>query len=388
MHNTYWDMLYLMACGVNRISPADACTMSYKNNIQKINELYILCKAHFADALVGSVLKQSGVNVGNIWNEAIAKSIRKVVLFDAERAQILSYMESQGIWYLPLKGIIMKELYPAVGMRQMSDNDILFDADYSDTMHYYMVTRGYETESFGMGNHDVYKKAPVYNFELHRALYGSTGRKEWVDYYADVKKRLIHDENSSYGYHLRDEDFYVYITCHAYKHYCGSGTGVRTLLDFYVYLISHPDMDMEYIQQECRGLGIDDFEEESRRLCRKIFSNSVCENYDIRVVENSLTPSEKDMLAYYLTSGAYGSYDRLISNRIDRFQNENRGASKFRYMLHRLFPEMDVYREYYPFFYRHKLLLPVGWLYRIIRLTYDKDRRRRAIIEAKVIKHK
>lgn len=184
-------MLYLMACGVNRIRPADTCTMLYEKNKQKIDELYMLCKAHFVDALVGSVLKQSGVNVGNTWNEAIAKSIRKVVLFDAERAQILSYMESRGIWHLPLKGIIMKELYPSVGMRQMSDNDILFDAYYSDTMHDYMVARGYEAESFGMGNHDVYKKAPVYNFELHRALYGSTGRKEWVDYYSDVKNDLF-----------------------------------------------------------------------------------------------------------------------------------------------------------------------------------------------------
>ena len=388
MHNTYWDMLYLMACGVNRVRPSDACIAAYKDNKQNIGELCMLCKVHFVDSLVGSTMKQAGVDVGDSWNEAIAKSIRKVVLFDAERAQILSYMESRGIWNLPLKGIILKELYPSVGMRQMSDNDILFDADYSDTMRDYMVDRGYESVSFGQGNHDVYKKAPVYNFELHRALYGSTGRKEWVDYYADVKERLIRDENSFYGYRMRDEDFYVYITCHAYKHYSGSGTGVRTLLDFYVYLRSHPDMDMEYIKQECRVLGIEEFERESRSLCRKLFSDSVWENADIRDVEDSLSSSEKDMLAYYLTSGVYGSYDRLVSNRIERFQSENRGASKFRYLLHRLFPEMDVYREYYPFFYRHKLLLPAGWLYRIIRLTYDKDRRRRAITEAKVIKDK
>lgn len=41
-------------------------------------------------------------------------------------------MEQRGIWYLPLKGIILKEFYPSVGMRQMSDNDILFDEAFAE----------------------------------------------------------------------------------------------------------------------------------------------------------------------------------------------------------------------------------------------------------------
>lgn len=28
---------------------------------------------------------------------------------------------------------------------------------------------------------------------------------------------------------------------------------------------------------------------------------------------------------------------------------------------------MEIYEKYYPFFYRNKLLLPVGWGYRLIR---------------------
>ena len=53
--------------------------------------------------------------------------MRKALLFDAERKGILDFMEQRGIWYLPLKGVVLKDYYPAVGMRQMSDNDILYD---------------------------------------------------------------------------------------------------------------------------------------------------------------------------------------------------------------------------------------------------------------------
>lgn len=60
--------------------------------------------------------------------------------------------------YLPLKGIIMKDYYPSVGMRQMSDNDILFDADAWERMEKHMISEGYKAEYVGKGNHDVYHK--------------------------------------------------------------------------------------------------------------------------------------------------------------------------------------------------------------------------------------
>lgn len=60
--------------------------------------------------------------------------------------------------YLPLKGIIMKDYYPSVGMRQMSDNDILFDADAWERMEKHMISGGYKAEYVGKGNHDVYHK--------------------------------------------------------------------------------------------------------------------------------------------------------------------------------------------------------------------------------------
>mgnify|MGYP002969688486 CR=1 FL=1 len=79
--------------------------------------------------------------------------------------------------YLPLKGIIMKDYYPSVGMRQMSDNDILFDKAYAkqirdymsdndilfdadawERMEKHMISEGYKAEYVGKGNHDVYHK--------------------------------------------------------------------------------------------------------------------------------------------------------------------------------------------------------------------------------------
>lgn len=43
------------------------------------------------------------------------------------------------------------------------------------------------------------------------------------------------------------------ITSYAYKHYSGSGTGLRTLMDFYAYLNAKGDtFNLDYIRKECK----------------------------------------------------------------------------------------------------------------------------------------
>lgn len=142
------DLLYLLGCGVNEKMPAKAYIKTFQEayDEDKMQMMYRFSKAHFVEALTGTVLKKAGVKLPIEWEQSIAKAIRKVILFDRERAEIFSYMDEQRIWHMPLKGVILKEFYPSIGMRQMSDNDILFDKDYAKQIRDYMISRGYEVE--------------------------------------------------------------------------------------------------------------------------------------------------------------------------------------------------------------------------------------------------
>ena len=373
----YYDLIYLAACGINRICP-DGAMLSGVD----VERLFRISRSHFMDALVGTSLQNAGISTSKDWNEHISKAVRKVILFDTERAKLFSFMEQKGIWYLPLKGIILKDYYPAVGMRQMSDNDILFDYSFCDEIQTYMESQGYEAVFVGVDNHDVYHKGPIYSFELHSALYSETHRDGWAEYYKNVKERLVLCEGTACEYRFTDEDFYVYITSHAYKHYAGSGTGLRTLLDFYAYLKEKPELDFAYIRKECEVLGIAEFEERNRNLCKKVFSGESLKGME--ALQQSLSEEEKEMFLYYLTSGTYGTVERGAENRIRKFQKKSGSKSKFRYLLNRVFPSMEVWK-YFPFFYRHKWLLPVGWFYRIFRMLFTKTRRRKMIKEIGVV---
>lgn len=384
MNEIVYDMIYLLGCGVNENKAAETIVRNYKGeNKKKLEMLYEVSRAHFVDALTGTVLKRAGVRLPVQWEESIAKAIRKVILFDAERAKIFMFMDQKRIWYMPLKGVILKEFYPSIGMRQMSDNDILFDADHAADVRDYMESQGYETVAYGRGNHDVYEKTPVYNFEMHTALYGAGHREEWVHYYQDIRSRLMLDTDSGYACHMRDEDFYVYIMTHAYKHYSNSGTGIRTLLDFYAYLQKKETvLDFEYIRTECKKLGIEEFEEKSRRLCKHIFSPEASVQY-VEKRQFLLDEEAALMLRYYISSGVYGTKKQQIENQLQTYKGKNIKGAKLRYIRNRLFPGMNVY-QYYPFS-KHKWTLPLCWICRCFCVLFDKSRRNGVKQEAKLL---
>lgn len=380
MNKTQYIMIYLLSCGVNCVTP----DIKRLEDID-MEELFHFSKAHFLEVLVGTELKQSGVKISDEWIQQLSKSVRKNILFDSERKKLLAFMEQEGIWYLSLKGAVLKDFYPAVGMRQMSDNDILFDEKCSKKLQRYMESNGYIGENIGAGAHDVYKKEPVYNFEMHRKLFDSAAQSVMNSYYANVKEHLILNNDSEYGYHFSDEDFYIYITAHSFKHYQSSGTGIRSLLDVYVYLSAkEQDMDFEYIQRECEKLGMADFEASGRVLSKKVFGKVFCSDFEDFV--ESLSESELEMLEYYLTSGVYGTMERGIKNRVAKFHKENGQKSKFSYIFTRIFPGMDTYKSAYPFFYKHKWLLPIGWFYRLIRMVFSRKRRSLAKKEMDIVK--
>lgn len=353
MKDTAYEMLYLTACALHGQTP-DQERISQMD----LAKLYKMCQFHSLTAMAAMALQSAGISEP-LWKEAMSKAVRKNILLDAEREKICAFLEENGIWYMTMKGVVLKEMYSRTGMRQMADNDILYDKTYQKELRKFMLENGYKSDSFGKGHHDTYMKPPVYNFEMHTSLYSRKTDKAICDYYSDVKKRLVKDEGKSYSYHFTDEDFYIYMTVHEYKHFMSAGTGLRSLLDTYVFLSQKNDsLDHEYISAELDSMGIRDFGEKSRSLAMKIFAST-----ELPV----LSEEEREMLDYYLLSGTYGTIEQFSQRKIEEVRRQTGSESRIVYIWHRIFPPMEIYELYFPFFYKHKLLLPVGWAYRLIR---------------------
>jgi hypothetical protein len=56
---------------------------------------------------------------------------------------------------------------------------------------------------------------------------------------------------------LEPEDFYIYQMGHLYKHYSKGGSGIRSVLDTYIYLKRYEDiLDRGYLDKEFEKMGI------------------------------------------------------------------------------------------------------------------------------------
>ena len=60
------------------------------------------------------------------WGSAADLTLLRQLQFDVERERITAQMETDGLSWLPLKGVLIAGYYPQPGLRSMSDNDILY----------------------------------------------------------------------------------------------------------------------------------------------------------------------------------------------------------------------------------------------------------------------
>ncbi|MCD7922657.1 MAG: nucleotidyltransferase family protein [Clostridiales bacterium] len=360
-----YGMVYLAACAVNNHIPDRERTEQ-----MDLEKVYALSRFHGMTSLIG-MAAESAFN-GRLpdnplfvkWDKNICQTVCRETLMDEERQELLAFFEERGIWYLPLKGIHLKELYPSPGMRQMADNDILFDKRFQPLVRQWFEERGYTVKSYNTGAHDVYMKEPFYSFEMHTSLFGFGHDPRWQAYYENVKERLVLDTGKSFGYHFSDEDFYIYNTVHAFKHFSGGGTGLRSLLDCYVYVQAHGDsLDWPYIEKELESLGAAEYEKYVRAVSLKAFSGTE------PFTQEMLAGDEKEFFEEILVSGTYGTLDRLVRNKVKGLSPEEEKPSartKLRYIWHRLFPGPEHMAMYHPFFAKHRWLVPAGYVYRFI----------------------
>ncbi len=357
MTETGKTLIYLVSCGLNGTVPDGGIAAR-----ADLRELYVLAKRNSLAALVSVALKRAGISDGSFIS-AYNNAIRKIALLDNERKEICSVFEEEGIEYMPLKGSVLKDYYPLPGMREMTDVDILIDPSKRAPVKDIMLGRGYAAETYGRGNHDAYIKEPVLNFEMHTALFPD--RVEFAPYYNDVLKNAEKEEG--FARRFRDEDFYLYITAHEYKHYARNGTGLRSLADRFIFIREKgPALDWNYIETQSAELGISEYEKTGRNLALKLFSGSAYPAF---------TPEEEALVDTYLSSGTYGSVEQGV-------EKELAHKSKLSYILDIIFLPRKQMAQTVPFTAKSVLLYPAGVVWRIIRVLFGKRRQLKATLEA------
>lgn len=342
--NIYLAAIYILSCVLHSEKPSVEMLAPFSDR-----ELYQTAKKHSVTSLIGygmrqisSVRQESSVD----WETEVLKLQRKAILMDAEKREILQFMEQSGIWYVPLKGLVIKDLYPCLGLREMADNDILIDPNYREDVKQYMLARGYEYKKTNKYKDDIYLKLPRYNFEMHVSLYEKADPS--YEYFKDIRKLLIKDEGNQYGYHFSNEVFYLYLISHIYKHIYYKGTGIKSLADVYI-CAQKMHLDREYVDEELKKLKLYQFEHSMRHLAVSLFKSPEWPDLDCLAFE------EKELFNLIVHSGTYGNDHNRAINRLSHYvKGKVTYRSLLGYYFNRVFPDSEWIRLHMPDIYGHR----------------------------------
>ena len=330
--------------------------------------LFELAKHQEIAAMIYPCVKQADCpqDILTAWKQISDWTLRKEILFDAERNAVLTALAEHKVAYIPLKGIVTKNLYPRKGMREFCDNDILIEENKSTIVTSVMAARGYTCHVDEHCHHDCYTKKPFFTFEMHRILFPKKHRL--YPYFSDIRKRAIPSGDTAYSYQMCDEDLYFHILAHFYKHYTNAGTGIRPLADLFLLkrkLITDGTADFDQIRKLLHRAGLTEFEDMVSKLTQEIFGE-----------ESIIIDAEQ--LQYLFDSGLRGKLQ-------NHFDHEIAKKGRLHYILSRLFAPTHIMKARFPILKKLPFLLPFFWVVRLFKFM-RKDGKRK-IIELQALKN-
>ncbi len=300
------------------------------------------------------------------WRKDLFFTVSRQIQMDIARENLAARMDQENVEYLFIKGIEIQNYYPREGMRQMSDNDILYRYDHEDDRNLGSASQKKMKEIMeGLGAKamsddgvvDVFLIEPYALFEMHREFLGPD--QPLYDFYHKIWDRTFaRDEERPCRRSISDEEHYVLMLVHSYKHYTGCGCGPREVIDCYQFLQTKgSSMDFEKVAELLEICDLKDYEQMMRHLGRVLFEGE------------EGTEEDWEKLDWFMGCGTYGSRQNAIRNTLAK--KEQSGVSSLRakteYVWERLFPSPAYLQTHFPFFYRHRSLIGFLLIYRTFR---------------------
>lgn len=330
------------------------------------SQLYKLAKRHHIVNLLSEGLFRANISTDDERLEPFyCSSCNELMRSERqmkELAKLFAMFEKNGIDYIPLKGTVLKSLYPSPEMRTMGDADILIRFEQYEQIRPLMLELGFV--SVEENEHDlVWEKKNALYLELHKRLIPTYV----VDYTAigsgwETATRVSED---THRYAMRAEDEYLFLFVHLAKHYRHGGVGIKQMTDLFVYQQAHSDLDKQYIADKLKEMSLYEFYGNITETLATWFDNA------------PTTPKTDFITEIIFKSGAFGTVEQTVLSGAVKNAKKNEGVSysriRFNSFLNALFLPYKDMCEKYAFLKKMPILLPAMWVYRwIVSLVWKR----------------
>ena len=320
-----------------------------KTREEMLESVYALAHKHDLAHLVGQAVSDMALpeseTVKKAKKAAMSAFMRSMGLEQAlaESCQIL---EQAQIVHIPLKGAVLRGLYPQSWMRTSCDVDILVKPEDLDRAVEALVQNlGYVAGP--RGNHDITLRCPSgAHIELHFDLVEEGRANSAAQVLGRVWQQVRPRKGQVYCREMSDGLFYFYHIAHMAKHFEVGGCGIRPFLDLWLLDRCAQDDGENAVDALLEEGGLLTFAQAARKLSRVWFSGDAPDEL-----------SEK-LQAFLLHGGVYGSTDNRVA-----LQQESRGG-RLGYLCSRVFAPYEKLKSYYPVLEKHRWLTPLMQLRR------------------------
>ena len=153
-----------------------------------VKAIYRMAKLHNLDCIVYDGMKriagEADADLMEEWANRNTICAAQGIMQQREAKKLAKELPARGIRVLPLKGSILKEIYPQARYRQMADVDILIDRKNMEKAHNVMKELGYQYKGGDSEDTvDKYYKPPCVSIEIHSHLmhYHAENHKKYLD---------------------------------------------------------------------------------------------------------------------------------------------------------------------------------------------------------------
>ncbi len=293
-----------------------------------------------------------------------------LVLLDEEQNAALNKLsntfEKEEIEYMPLKGSVLKALYPKSEMRVMGDIDILVKPEQYESIKKIMSDSGFD-ENVESDHEFIWTRGNLC-IELHKRLIPSYN-KDFYAYFGDGWQ--LAKKSTEFKYIMDDEAFFIHLITHFAKHYRDGGIGIKHLTDLWVYKNAKPALDFGYIKNELQKLRLDKFFEYVEKSLENWFENGE-ETHETILISNTV-----------FGSGVYGNKETAEVSTMLRETKDGKsvGGKKLSRFFKVVFLPYGKMCEKYKVLRKLPFLLPFMWIVRLFNILIFKRKKVSEYIE-------
>ncbi|MBO7169799.1 MAG: nucleotidyltransferase family protein [Clostridia bacterium] len=329
-----------------------------------VRDLYTLAKKHDLAQIVADRLGEFGLLTQCDVSQKLLKQ-QLLAVYRSERLKaayerISAVLDKAAIPYLPLKGTVIRPLYPQPYYRTSCDIDVLVKEESLEAAVSALSEAFPLEKEIERAYHDVslYIKGGIH-LELHFSILENLPTMDKV--LARVWDYTLPATEGSFQRKMTSEFFLFHHITHAAYHFEKGGCGIRPLMDVFLILqkTEHAPETLDSFLQEA---ALADFYRHFTSLARVWFLNE------------PHTPVTEQMEAYLLEGGIYGSFENSVASA----SSKHRG----KYLFKRIFPPYKNLANTYPSLTKCPILYPLFLVRRWFRV-FNGKKRKRAVNEVK-----